>query len=89
LLKRTAFTDGVTKFRGDDYASASRSIDRASIGFERARSPYWAWAGLQKAIVLFQQRDLDTSDRQLIALAAYARQRNYPTLLGRTLRQQA
>ena len=83
-----AFTDGVMHFRADNFEAASRFNDRASAAFERTRSPYWAWAALQKAIVSFQYRDLDGSDRQLAAVVAYARQKNYPTLLGRTLRQQ-
>jgi CHAT domain-containing protein len=89
LLARAhlAYLDAVTKYRADDYAGATAAVDAALAGFRRAETPFWTWAALQKATILFQLRQLDQSDAELAPVEALARRRGYPTLLGRALRQ--
>ena len=81
------FSQAVKHYQADNYSSAMALLDRAIAGFERARSPYVQWAMLQRATVLFQQRDLAGSERVLAAVEDAARRHGYTVLLGRTLRQ--
>jgi len=81
------YADAARKYRIDDYAGATASVDRALAGLVRANTPFWAWAALLKATILFQHRDLDESDAGLAPIEAFAREHAYATLLGRTLRQ--
>ena len=81
------YRDAVSKYRSDDYDGATEALDVALSGFARAESPFWSWAALQKATVLFQLRQLDRAGVELAPVEALARRRGYPTLLGRALRQ--
>ncbi len=81
------YREAVSKYRSDDYDAATEAIDAALSGFARAETPFWSWAALQKATVLFQLRQLDSADDELAPVEALARRRGYPTLLGRALRQ--
>ncbi len=82
-----AYRDAVSQYRADDYSGAAASLDSALAAFTRAKTPFWTWAALQKAVVLFQQRELDSADAELAPIEALARRRGYQTLLGRALRQ--
>jgi CHAT domain-containing protein len=82
-----AFSQAVKQYQSDDYPAAMASLDRAIAGFAQGRSPYVYWAMLQRATVLFQQRDLGESERVLAAIEDAARRHGYTVLLGRTLRQ--
>jgi CHAT domain-containing protein/tetratricopeptide (TPR) repeat protein len=82
-----AYRDAITSYRADDYGASAESTEVARAGFARAETPFWAWAALQKSIILFQRRQRDEADAELAPVEALARRRGYRTLLGRTLRQ--
>jgi CHAT domain-containing protein len=82
-----AYRDAVAAYRADRYEPALASAVAAQESFRRADSPYWAWAALQTATVLFQLRRLDESAVELARVETFAREHGYTTLLWRTLRQ--
>ena len=79
------YAEGVSQYDSDEYVPARQSFDDAFARFTRAASPYAAWAAVQHATILFQQRDLEAANSQLSDVERTARARKYPTLLGRTL----